>query len=468
MKESHYIYHPAQSSASSPRRKSSHPFEDLIVGNWEHHAADFKHDMEDCCSNEISKQEASCSSTFDASAFMVPRRLFSSSQTDQNNPLVQFLAAEQRHVPSFHPIADADAIPIDLNRGISDHLLMDPFYWGNHHPGAFCDPTPMPMPTIQEMLILPQDQEEQLLDEIDPLLLVSTFLPEDHPHPVSSSTRRVKVLKRKCDEEGYGAPEQQSDTEEEEKITTILQFSPVTPSPNKKPKLICPSPVESIMLEQSDAIHLLPTKKTNTNETFDTRKLSVDSASSDQKVASSSEATTVAALKKKKGVTTQKNRFRQYHAANWTDHLEEAAEYQKKNGHCAIPHNYPPNQQLARWAKRQRYQYKLCKYGKPSSMTQERVQALEKLDFCWNAHKENWYARYEELKQFKMDLGHSNVPSNYEVNRKLATWVKCQRRQYKLSHMGEHSNITPDRIELLEKLDFVWDCIREMTKEGEK
>lgn len=490
--KSNYPYPPAQSSESSPRRIAcSHPFEDFI-GNWEH-STELKHDFEEDCnfiSNEI-KAGPSSSSSFDSSgsAFknnesprrMVPCRLFSAQTTQKNAsspppktnsknpPVVPFLAGEDHHhVPSFHPIADADAataIPIDLIRGISDHLLMDPFYWGNQYGGAL-DPTPFQ----EQGMRIPQEQD----DEIDPFLLVGTFPPEDR-EPVSS-IRRVSVIKRKYDEDGSDATEQQeeSDTKEEE-ITSILDFSHVTPipskqprivscpSPVKKPRLVCPSPVKSMEQSDEDAaplIRLLSTKKktnknkrtknkkTNKNKLSATKKLPlfIDGASSNKKVA----------------IVPS---FRQHHAENWMLHLAEATEYQRENGHCSIPHSYPPNQQLARWAKRQRYQYKLYKRGNKSSMTQERVQALVKLAFCWDAHKESWYARYEELKQFKMVHGNSNVPSNYGANRKLATWVKCQRRQYKLMKTGQHSNIVPDRIELLEKLDFVWDCTtKEMAK----
>jgi hypothetical protein len=499
--KSNHPNHPAQSSASSPRRRCCHPFEDFIGYCERRRPADFKHHSEEDWNFIRNEIKAESSSSFDSSAvknnyyphLIVPRRLSSAQTTQKNssshpsgnkNPVVPFLAAEQHHVPSFHPIADADAtaIPIDLLRGISDYdLLMEPFIcpWGSNHYEAL-DPTP-----IQEQgtRIIKQEQQEQeqeqehltqqQKDEIDLLLLESTFLPEDR-EPVSY-TRRVSVLKRQCDEDGYDTPEQQQSDTKEEAITSILEYYPVTPSPSKKPRLICPSPDSKSMEQSDDILRLLSTKKTsykknkNKNKKLSaTRKLSSDGTSlSDKKVASSSSKATVAAPKKKD--FTPKNRFRHQHTSNWMDHLREAAEYQKKNGHCAIPHEYPPNQQLARWAKRQRYQYKRYQCGKQSSMTNERVQALETLDFCWDAHKKTWSARYEQLRQFNMVHGHSNVPSNYAADKKLATWVKCQRRQYKLSSNGQHSNIFPGRIELLDKLDFVWDWIRvDLVKKEEK
>ena len=473
MMNSNYPYHPAQSSASSPRRKCSHPFEDFI-SNREH--PDEQEDW-NFIRNEIN---AESSSSFDSSALkdnyyprpMAPRGLFSAQTTQKNpsSPPTNKNPVVPHHVPSFHPIAeDADnatAIPIDLSRGISDHLLMDPFNWSNHCHGAFLDPTPFQ----EQGMRIPQEQE----DEIDPLLLlISTFLSEDH-EPVSS-VRRVSVLKRKCDEDATSdTPEQQSDTKEEE-ITSILEQSAhVAPwPPSKKPRLICPSPDNKFM-EQPDAI-LLSTRKTS-NETKNkkrsnkklsaSRKLPFDGASSDKKkVASSSKATVVSP--KKKYSRPIMSRYHQGHKADWMHQLGRTIDFKKNNGHCMIPHSYPPNQGLARWAKRQRYQYKLYQSGKHSSMTLDRVQALENLDFCWDAHQKTWNERYEQLRQFNIAHGHSSVPSLYS-DRKLATWVKCQRRQYKLSGDGQHNNLFPGRIELLEKLNFVWACTREdmQQKEG--
>ena len=70
-------------------------------------------------------------------------------------------------------------------------------------------------------------------------------------------------------------------------------------------------------------------------------------------------------------------RFRPYQAGQWADKYEELCEYSNKMGHCLVPHTYKENLPLARWVKRQRYQYKLMMEGKPSTMTEERVSLLE-------------------------------------------------------------------------------------------
>ena len=89
-------------------------------------------------------------------------------------------------------------------------------------------------------------------------------------------------------------------------------------------------------------------------------------------------------------------------------------------------------------------------------MTQERVRVLDELGFCWQ-HKLNiWSLRYQELLEFKKSQGHTVVPSHYKENPKLATWVKCQRRQKKLLDSGRPNTLTTERLGLLNAVDFAW------------
>jgi hypothetical protein len=163
---------------------------------------------------------------------------------------------------------------------------------------------------------------------------------------------------------------------------------------------------------------------------------------------------------KKKSNGGRNNRFREYQAQCWSQKLAEAKLFRIKYGHCLIPHEHAKNQALALWAKRQRYQYKLLyktSGSKKSSLTSERIKALEEIDFCWNPQKTVWSGRYDELCQYtKEHGGHANVPTNYTKNPQLAVWVKCQRRQYKLWLCGEHSTVNEKRVTLLESIGFEW------------
>jgi Helicase associated domain len=127
------------------------------------------------------------------------------------------------------------------------------------------------------------------------------------------------------------------------------------------------------------------------------------------------------------GTDEEGRRFRPYQAGQWAEKFDELCQYRSVNGHCLVPHTYGENLSLARWVKRQRYQYKLMLEGKQSTMTPERVTALEDIGFVWDSQGAAWDERLQELALFQRTFRHCNVPSNYHSSPQLATWVKCQR-----------------------------------------
>ena len=149
-------------------------------------------------------------------------------------------------------------------------------------------------------------------------------------------------------------------------------------------------------------------------------------------------------------------RFRPYQAGQWSEKFVELCKFKESTGHCLVPHTYQENLALARWVKRQRYQYKLMLESKTTTMTPERVNALDEIGFVWDSQGATWGDRLGELQQFRQLFKHCNVPSNYFDNPRLATWIKCQRRQYKLFLENKPSNMTPQRIKHLESLGFEW------------
>lgn len=156
------------------------------------------------------------------------------------------------------------------------------------------------------------------------------------------------------------------------------------------------------------------------------------------------------------GDELNQHRFKPFHEEKWSLRYKELLGFHKEHGHAAVPHTYPRNPQLARWVKRQRRQYKLRKDNRQSTMTTERLELLNSVGFIWDSHDVNWREKLDSLITFRREHGHCNVPSNYS-NKKLATWVKCQRRQYKLYWDGKPSAMSPERILELEKVGFEWE-----------
>jgi hypothetical protein len=68
-----------------------------------------------------------------------------------------------------------------------------------------------------------------------------------------------------------------------------------------------------------------------------------------------------------------------------------------------------------------------------------------------------WNHRFRELKRFRAENGHCNVPQGYKKNKVLGTWVNNQRRFYRQSLAGKNASMTKARIQKLNSIGFEWD-----------
>ncbi|GFH61992.1 hypothetical protein CTEN210_18468 [Chaetoceros tenuissimus] len=141
----------------------------------------------------------------------------------------------------------------------------------------------------------------------------------------------------------------------------------------------------------------------------------------------------------------------------WQERYKQLKEYKAENGHCNVPQRYEPNKALGTWVRRQRQEYRKMSEGAHSSMTDEQVEKLESIGFVWVLRsKDTWNERYEQLKEFKTEHGHCNVPQHYESNKALGKWVSAQRQEYNLMSKGLKSSMTDERVAKLESLGFLW------------
>jgi hypothetical protein len=454
---------------------------------WEHPAG-IKHqeDKADC-----SFDSSSSSFSYDP-RLLDPARLFLQPNVNLKSPSPP---AARPPPPSFHPIPDADAmaIPIDLNRGISDYnLMVGGLCWISNYV-ADCVPFPTPGSSsssssttsviIKKHLNLPSRDQHTVIFEPPQELRQGAAPPvlqqegQDHHHAKAQADQELTLLppareedheandlipvdtaplatmrapRRKFD--GFSQHHQSTSNKHQQSEKKIkIAPAPEAFSQNREPKRIspprCPTkskPSTSMLLEE-EQVEI--SKKDNAQEVFPDERLS--------------KTTCNVSLSGNHFQPRSMRRFRKSRHENWTAMVKDATAFRVRSGHCVIPHNYPPNQKLALWAKRQRYQYRLLISGNTKqqcSMTKERVEALDSIDFCWDIWKAVWERRYEELKQFKEINGHANVPNPYPENYKLPVWVKRQRREYARFVTGgiSSSHISPDRIEMLNNLDFAW------------
>ena len=82
--------------------------------------------------------------------------------------------------------------------------------------------------------------------------------------------------------------------------------------------------------------------------------------------------------------------------------------------------------------------------GKHSTLDDKRQSALEKMNFVWDSRSICWEERFNELRTYKAIHGHANVPKTYKANKRLAIWVRSQRRLFRLHdhhhHHGHYSS----------------------------
>ena len=86
----------------------------------------------------------------------------------------------------------------------------------------------------------------------------------------------------------------------------------------------------------------------------------------------------------------------------------------------------------------------------------ERIRLLDSIGFEWNPQKVQWQAMYDKLCQFVHQHGHAKVPKGYSEDAELANWVRNQRLEHRNWEQQKRSGMTPERLDLLDKLGFVW------------
>ena len=75
----------------------------------------------------------------------------------------------------------------------------------------------------------------------------------------------------------------------------------------------------------------------------------------------------------------------------WKQRLKELKAYKEKHGDCLVPFNYEHNAKLANWVSHQRKQYKEWLNDVHSTITQERIDQLNEIEFVWEVRGKSTY-----------------------------------------------------------------------------
>jgi hypothetical protein len=141
----------------------------------------------------------------------------------------------------------------------------------------------------------------------------------------------------------------------------------------------------------------------------------------------------------------------------WMERYGELQEYCKHHGDCLVPHEYKANPQLGIWVGDQRYNYKVFREGlpRPSSMTTERIDMLNNLDFVWSVHKMIWNEKYLLLEEHVRMNGLGSLPP-WKGNGNVRSWAANQQKLFRNRLQGKENTLTEERIQKLDRLGFPW------------
>lgn len=73
--------------------------------------------------------------------------------------------------------------------------------------------------------------------------------------------------------------------------------------------------------------------------------------------------------------------------SNWHDCYQQLVDFKQAYGHCRVPRQYDENRKLGSWVQTQRTEMKYRKMGRPSRMTEDRIELLNDLRFEWKVNQ---------------------------------------------------------------------------------
>jgi uncharacterized protein YbgA (DUF1722 family) len=124
----------------------------------------------------------------------------------------------------------------------------------------------------------------------------------------------------------------------------------------------------------------------------------------------------------------------------WHQLYEKLVEFKRKDGHCLVPHRYKQDPSLGKWVSTQR------SFQNNNKLRLDRKRILDALDFIWNVEEHAWHLEHEKLVAFKRQHQHCLGP----FDKSLSIWVDIMRKNH------ANKTIRPERKELLDELEFVW------------
>ena len=141
--------------------------------------------------------------------------------------------------------------------------------------------------------------------------------------------------------------------------------------------------------------------------------------------------------------------------SSWEDYYEELKDYYNQHSNTLVPCS---QKALYEWTNEQRQQCRLYEEDPAlSQLNEEQYRQLKQLGLAWDLREGKWSRRFQELLAFQRQHGHCIVPTHYPYNQALVNWCATQRAQYKKVTQGKKSQLTPERVQMLESAGFDWE-----------
>ena len=140
---------------------------------------------------------------------------------------------------------------------------------------------------------------------------------------------------------------------------------------------------------------------------------------------------------------------------NWEIGFLHLQKFEKQNGNCDVQINYTSESgfKLGIWVSTQRQN---------NDLSANQIDRLNELNFSWSIFSNRWQESVDQLKEFKKQHGHCNIPTDYisKSGQRLGWWVSTQRQKKK--------QLSEPEISQLDELEFIWDMDEFRWDEGFK
>ena len=132
---------------------------------------------------------------------------------------------------------------------------------------------------------------------------------------------------------------------------------------------------------------------------------------------------------------------------SWDRWFGQLQRFHKLEGHCLVPVKQMVNGlKLGIWVSSQRL--------RKNRLTHDQISRLDSLNFSWDPLTEQWEEAFAALQKFRKREGHCRILQTHVENGiKLGSWAGTQRHK--------KSGLSPERVERLNSLDFIWDPIND-------